>query len=337
MKKIATEEAFVTPEVVAEWDKLLDDGAPAEPGFKLQIGYFHTATDDFTKRVGERLLELGDMRLQEMDENGIDMQLLSLTAPGVQVFDADTGTALARESNDILVETVNNNPTRYAGLAAVAPQAPKSAAKELERAVGLGLKGAIINSHTKGEYLDAVAYRPILEAAESLDVPIYIHPNAVAPSMIAPFAERNMAEAFWGFQTETALHALRLIVTGTFDRFPNLKIVLGHLGEGIPFWLDRFDRQYGNSRGTSDRNPTWKAKRLPSDYFDENFYTTSSGHNWDPAVRFVEDIVGEDRLMFGIDYPYANCKQQTDQAATIELKNPSKFYHLNAEKVFKLD
>ncbi len=337
MKKIATEEAFATPAVVAEWEKLLDDGAPGEPGFKLQVGYFRTATDNFTKRVTERLVEFGELRLQEMDNNGIDMQLLSLTAPGVQVFDADTGTALARETNDFLVETVNNNPARYAGLAAVAPQAPKSASRELERATGLGLKGAIINSHTKGEYLDAVAYWPILEAAESLDVPIYIHPNAVAPSMIAPFAERNMAEAFWGFQTETALHALRLMVTGIFDRFPNLKIVLGHLGEGIPFWLDRLDRQFANGRRTPDRSPTWKAERLPSDYFRDNFYVTSSGHNWDPAVRFTEEVVGEDRLLFAIDYPYASNKQQTEQAATIELKNPDKFYHLNAQKVFKLD
>ncbi len=337
MKKIATEEAFATPAVVAEWEKLLDDGAPGEPGFKLQVGYFRTATDNFTKRVTERLVEFGEPRLQEMDENGIDMQLLSLTTPGVQVFDADTGTALARETNDFLVETVNNNPARYAGLATVAPQAPKSASRELARATGLGLKGAIINSHTKGEYLDAVAYWPILEAAESLDVPIYIHPNAVAPSMIAPFAERNMAEAFWGFQTETALHALRLMVTGIFDRFPNLKIVLGHLGEGIPFWLDRLDRQFANGRRTPDRSPTWKAERLPSDYFRDNFYVTSSGHNWDPAVRFTEEVVGEDRLLFAIDYPYASNKQQTEQAATIELKNPDKFYHLNAQKVFKLD
>ncbi len=146
MRKIATEEAFTTPAVVAEWEKLLDDGAPGEPGFKLQVGYFRTATDNFTKRVTERLVEFGDLRLQEMDESGIDMQLLSLTTPGVQVFDADTGTALARDTNDFLVETVNNNSDRYAGLAAVAPQAPKSAARELERAVGLGLKGAIINS-----------------------------------------------------------------------------------------------------------------------------------------------------------------------------------------------
>ena len=127
------------------------------------------------------------------------------------------------------------------------------------------------------------------------------------------------------------------MVTGIFDRFPNLKIVLGHLGEGIPFWLDRLDRQFANGRRTPDRSPTWKAERLPSDYFRDNFYVTSSGHNWDPAVRFTEEVVGEDRLLFAVDYPYASNKQQTEQAATIELKNPDKFYHLNAQKVFKLD
>ena len=295
------------------------------------------ATESLGAMAAERLMDLGDIRLQHMDEGGVDMQLIAITAPGVQVFDADTAVELAVESNDVLAEAVRNHPERFAGLAAVAPQAPKQAAGELERALGLGLKGVMVNSHTKGEYLDAVAYRPLLEAAESLDVPIYIHPRHSPPGMIGPLAERHLEAAIWGFQTETAMHALRLIVTGTFDLFPKLRIVLGHLGEGLPFWLDRIDRSFSRSRRATEFFPYWRCKGLPSEYFLENFYLCSSGHNWAPAVKFTEGVVGEDRLMFAADYPYEDNKQQVDQAAAIDLNSPEKFYEGNARRVFKLD
>jgi len=330
---IATEEAFVTREIMQAWRELLDDGAPGEPGLAHFIGMFLDPPGEWAARAAAQLLDLGELRLKHMDEGGVDMQLISLTAPGVQVFDSDTACALARESNDALAETVRKQP-RFAGLAAVAPQAPKSAARELERSIGLGLKGLLVNSHTKGEYLDAISFRPLLEAAESLDVPIYIHPRTAPPAMQAPFAERHFAGAFWGFQSDTAMHALRLIVTGVFDRFPKLKIVLGHLGEGLPFWLDRLDRQY--SRTPRKAYPYWRARRLPSEYFLSNFYVTSSGHNWDPAVRFVEEVIGEDHLLFGVDYPYESCQQQVEQSRAINLKNLDKFYELNARAVFKI-
>ena len=327
--KIATEEAFATSELVRSWRKLLDDGAPGEPGFKALSSHW-------TARVTDQLTDLGEIRLRQMDEGGVDMQLISVAAPGVQVFDADTAINLARESNDVLAEAINAYPIRFAGLAAIAPQAPDSAAKELERALGLGLKGVLINSHTKGEYLDALSFRPILEAAESFEVPLYIHPRTPAPAMRALFAERHFDRAFWGFQTETALHALRMIVTGVFDEFPKLKIVLGHLGEGIPFWLNRLDRQYTRSRSARDSFPFWTAKRLPGEYFLENFFVTSSGHNWDPAVRFVEEVVGPDRLLFAADYPMEDCKQQVEQASDITLAAPDNFFYMNAERVFGL-
>jgi 2,3-dihydroxybenzoate decarboxylase len=337
VKKISTEEAFSTPAIVREWRKLLDAGAPNEPGFKLLVGPILDPASDWEVMLEERLPELGPLRLAAMDEAGIDMQLIFLTAPGVQTFDGDTATGLAAEANDILAEAVRNHPTRFAGLAAVAPHAPDAAAKELERAAGLGLTGAVINSHTKGEYLDSPTCRPLLEAAESLDLPIYIHPRTVPATMVPLWAERHMEGAFWGFQTETAFHALRMMVAGVFDRYPKLTVVLGHLGEALPFWLDRLDRQYHRGAPVRHRFPNWHAKRLPSEYFADNFYVTSSGHNWDPAVRFVEEVVGEDRLMFAIDYPYANCNQQTQQAAAIDLRNPDKFYELNARKVFKIE
>ncbi|MAF49877.1 MAG: amidohydrolase family protein [Rhodospirillales bacterium] len=335
--KISTEEAFVPPVLIEEWRKLLAAGAPGEPGFELLIGPILDPVSDWEAMLLERLPELGPLRLQAMDESGVDMQLIFLSSPGVQPLNADRGGALAAEANDTLIEAVNAHPTRFAGLAAIQPQAPETAARELERAVGLGLKGAVVNSHSKGEYLDSPIYRPILEAAVHLDVPIYLHPRTVPPAMVELFAERHMEGAFWGFQTETALHMLRLMVSGVFDDLPGLKIVVGHLGEGVPFWLDRLDRQYHRGQPVRERFPHWHAKRLPSEYFLENFFITSSGHNWDPAVRFVEEVVGEDRLMFAIDYPYANCNQQTQQAAAIELANEDKFYHLNAKRIFRLD
>jgi 5-carboxyvanillate decarboxylase len=334
--KIATEEAFATETLFAEWRKLLDAGAPSEPGFRSMVGFFLNPDVERCVHITQRLADLGKMRLDAMDQGGVDMQLIFLTAPGVQVFDADTGTAVAAEANDILAEAVKAHPTRFAGLAAIAPQAPEAAAKELERALGLGLKGAVVNSHTKGEYLDAPAFWPILEAAESLDAPIYIHPRTPAPTMAGPFLERDLDRSLWGFQTETGLHAMRMMVSGVFDRFPKLTIVLGHLGEALPFWLDRIDRHFSRGGPGSVGFERWTAKRPPSEYYRDNFYSTSSGHNWNPAVRFVEEVVGEDRLMFAVDYPYERCDQQVDQAAEIELKNPDKFYHLNAQKVFKL-
>ena len=334
--KIAIEEAFATHSLVAAWVKLLEDGVPGEAGLDQHLGRLITAKSGWGAEGTERLTDLGDLRLRQMDDCGVDMQVIAITAPGVQVFDADTGCALAEEANDILAEAVAAHPARISGLAAIAPQAPKTAARELDRALRLGLKGAIINSHTKGEYLDASAYRPILEAAETLDVPIYLHPRAAPPSMMPPFSERHLEGSLWGFQTDTALHALRMIVTGVFDEFPRLRIILGHLGEGLPFWLDRIDRLFVRGRSATNAYPSWVCKRRPSEYFLENFWLSSAGHNWDPAVRFTEEVVGEDRLMFAVDYPYEDGKQQTNQAAGVTLSNPEKFYELNAKRVFKL-
>src|SRR5262249_16580629 len=167
---------------------------------------------------------------------------LSLTSPGVQIFDGETAVPLAISCNDQLADAIRKYPQRFAGLAAVAPQDPDAAAKELERGVRvLGLKGAIINSHTRGEYLDDSKFWPIFEAAESLDVPIYLHPNRPPRSWIGPFLETGLDGAIFGFAVETGLHVLRIVVSGVFDRFPRLQIVVGHLGEGLPYWLFRID------------------------------------------------------------------------------------------------
>ena len=334
--KIAIEEAFATDALIDAWRVMIADGAPGEAGMIHHLDRLINTSRGWGAQVAERLVDLGDIRLEQMDSNGIDRQVIAITSPGVQVFDADTGNALAREANDILADAVKAHPARFTGLAAIAPQSPRTAAREIERALGLGLKGVMVNSHTKGEYLDAVCYRPILEAAESLDTPLYIHPRPVPPSMDSTFSERHLSGSMWGFQTDTALHALRMILAGIFDEFPDLRVVLGHLGEGLPFWLDRIDRIYSRGRNATDAYPFWICKRLPSEYFLENFWMSSSGHNWDPAVRFVEEVAGEDRLMFAVDYPYEDCRQQVEQAAGVKVKNPEKFYELTARGVFDI-
>src|SRR5918995_6968507 len=248
VRRIAVEEAFVTPEIVSQWQVVLASH-DVEPGF-AKMGETILAQTAANKPLDDRLLDIGAGRIAHMDSIGVDMHILSLTSPGVQVFDRPLAARLAAESNDALAAAVKAHPTRFAGLAAIAPQHPATAAREIERAAQeLGLCGVIINSHTMGEYLDAARYRPIFEAAEALDMPIYLHPREPAPSMVKPFLDYGLYFAGWGFAAETGLHAMRLILSGVFDRFPKLKIVLGHMGESIPYTFWRADHWYEYRRG----------------------------------------------------------------------------------------
>ena len=192
-KRIATEEAFLTKEIAKAYRDLLERNGSNDIGFNSLVGYYLRNPSERTRTVAERLEDLGDRRIGDMDASGIAMQIVSLTAPGVQIFDADTAVGLARSANDELAAAIAQHPTRYSGLAAIAPQNPAAAAKELERAVTkLGLKGAIVNSHTHGEYLDDEKFWDILAAAESLDVPLYIHPNTPPNSWIEPFRAHGL-------------------------------------------------------------------------------------------------------------------------------------------------
>lgn len=287
---------------------------------------------DPKKVLISRLLD-ADERRRWMDELGVDLFILSLTTPGAQMFDADEGTALAALANDRLAETIASDPRRYAGLASLAPQDPARAVQEMERAINrLGFCGVVINSHTHGEYLDEKKYWPILEAAEALDAPIYIHPRAPSRAMAGPFRVYNMDNALWGYQADTGLHAMRMISSGLFDRFPRLKIVLGHLGEGIPFWLWRIDYMHR-------QNPARpKLAKMPSQYFLDNFTVTTSGMNWMPALDFCLSVLGPERIMFAIDYPYqrpAIAVRFLDEAPlTDDVKR--QIFQDNAERIFKL-
>ncbi|MCC6202463.1 MAG: amidohydrolase [Gammaproteobacteria bacterium] len=330
-RRIATEEAWMTPELFHAYRELLARRPADEPGFISMWGRFI----DLGGVLLDRLLDVDAMRIADMDAAGIDVQLLLLTAPGVQVFAADTAIALAADSNDQLAAAIRRHPTRLAGLAAIAPQDPVAAARELERAVTrLGLKGAVINSHTKGEYLDDPRFWVIFEAAEALDVPIYIHPRTPAPAMLQPFLQRGMDRALMGFGVEVALHTLAIITSGAFDRFPRLKIVIGHAGEGLPYWLYRLD--YMQQHNRAKFMP--ELRHLPSDYLRENIYVTNSGVPWAPAITLAQSVLGVDRVLYAMDYPYQYqpCEVAMVDALPLDDADKRRFFQGNAERLFRL-
>ncbi len=338
-KRIATEEAFATKELIKAYRDLIARNGSSDIGFNSLMGYYLNNPSERTRLVSARLEDLGQQRIDDMDATGIDLQILSLTSPGVQIFDADTAVGLARSANDELAAAIAARPSRYAGLAAIAPQNPAAAAKELERGVReLKLKGAIINSHTSGEYLDDPKFWDIFAAAEALDVPVYIHPNTPSNAMIKPFMDRGLDGAVFGFAVETGLHALRLVVSGVFDRFPKLKIVLGHLGEGLPYWLFRIDFMHGASVRANRYASQPKLKRKASEYLRENFYYTTSGMAWTPPILYVQQVMGVDRLMYAMDYPYQFVPEEVNVTDELPIgyENLKSFYQTNAERVFKL-
>jgi 2,3-dihydroxybenzoate decarboxylase len=332
-KRIATEEAWAPKELLNIYRRMAASGSYADPGFNA-----------LWQRLGsrgqlvERLADIGDARIADMDASGIDMQILSLTSPGVQVFDAPTAIALARDTNDQVAEAVRRYPTRFAALAAVAPQNPAEAARELERGVRtLGLKGAIVNSHTHGELLDEPKYWEIFEAAENLNVPVYLHPQSPPPAMVGPYVERGLEGALWGFGAETGLHALAIIRSGVFDRFPKLHMVVGHLGEALPFWLYRLDYMNRTAR-PNIRNGADKLQKPLSAYLRENIYVTTSGMAWAPAIKFVQQVLGMDRVLYAMDYPYQFEVDEviaTEQVSADE-GDRQRLFQVNAEQVFGL-
>src|ERR1700735_3879373 len=335
--RIATEEAFAPPELIARYRKLLEEGYD-DPGFRSLWGFYSGASPPATALAG-RIQDLGERRLGDMDETGIAMQILSLTAPGVQVFDAPEATALARSFNDLLFDAIGKHPDRFTGLAAIAPQDPAGAAKELERGVRqLGLKGAIVNSHTRGEYLDDPKFWAIFEAAEALNVPVYIHPTTPPKSMIPPFLDSGLDGPIFGFAVETGLHLLRIIVAGVFDKFPRLRIVSGHLGEALPYWLSRVVFMHGNMVNANRYASVQKLQKKPSEYIKENMYVTTSGMAWEPGILYCQSVLGVDRVLYAMDYPYQFVPEevQATDDLPISAADKKKLYQTNAEQVFRL-
>jgi 2,3-dihydroxybenzoate decarboxylase len=290
--------------------------------------------------VADRLTEFGAARLAGMDASGISMAILSHTVPGVQgIADRASAVAAARDINDFLArEVVARYPERFAGFASVAVQDPEAAARELERAVTrLGFKGAMINGFTntadrdKVEYLDEPKFLPFWEAVAALDVPVYLHPR---PSLDQRIYEghRELIGATWGFAPETATHALRLVYSGLFDRFPALTIVLGHLGETLPYFAWRIQHCF-------EYNPSDKrVERRLQDYLSDNFYVTTSGNFNDQALICALLTIGADRILFACDYPYEVMEDAARwiERAPISENDRRKIAFGNASRLFKI-
>jgi len=328
-RRIPTEEAFAVPEQFDAMRKVLADTSDYHPDLYL---WSRTLAGGI---LHDRLLDLDGERIDIMDQAGIDMQLLSLTSTGVQMMDPDTGTAVARIANDRLADTIDRHPDRFAGLATVAPQNPAGAVTEVERAIKeLNLNGIIINSHTNGEFLSDEKYWPILEAIEAVKAPLYIHPRCPGPLHAAAYRDDHLEFATWGYAAETGLHALRLITGGVFDRFPNLTVVLGHMGEGIPYWFYRIDNRYEMevTMGLKHR----KLKRRPTEYFRDNFAITTSGVNWNPPLEYCVSVLGADKVMFAVDYPYQETTEAVDWMNGAPLSDEDKrlVFSTNAERIF---
>ena len=338
LRLIACEEAWSIPEVAAELKKVAN--SPTQSLDKLLVAGIYDAEAD-KSGYGKMnflagLLDVEGQRLPQMDEYGVDMHLLTLTAPGVQMFDADTATDLAALANDRLAEICVNRPDRFAGLASFAPHSPLRAAKEVERAMTeLKLNGLVVNSHTNGDYFDDYRFWPILEAAEAHDACIYIHPRAPSDTLKGPLQDYAMDSAMWGYGVEVGTHMLRMMAGGVFDRFPNLKICVGHMGEMVPFWIWRIN--FMNSRAqTVGRAP--KTERSMEEYFRDNFVFTTSGVEDPLALRYAIDRMGIDNVIWSIDYPYQPMEPAVRFIENFQCTDTERhaLAHGNAERVFHI-
>ena len=317
LKKIILEEHFSTPDAGKYATKVLS-----------------TIDPDFIEYVKPRLADIGAMRIEDMDKNGIDISVLSVTTPGVQA-EPDTATAVkgAKQLNDLLAEQIGHHPTRFAGFGTLALQDPAGAADELERCVKqLGFKGALLNGHSNGIYLDDPQFFPVWERAEALQVPIYLHPadSPVQASNECDYPE--MAGPGWGWTPETAGHVLRLIYGGVFDRFPKTTLLLGHMGETLPFILWRLDSRY---KMMQHRYPIQK---VPSEYIQQNVMVTTAGSFSDAPLVCAITALGADRVLFSVDYPYEYTNEAVEfiEKAPISESDREKICHGNAERLLRL-
>ena len=302
MRTIALEEHYATPAFM--------DGPGRDLKAQVEAARDHPEVTAGYDKLIEQLCDLGKGRIAAMDAARIDVQVLSLTSPGVEQVDAPEAAAFAREANALLAQAVRRHPDRFAGFAALPTAAPEAAAEELERTVReQSFVGALINGHTRGRYLDDEFFWPILERAEALGVPIYLHPTPPPRSVVeasyagnySPGVTFGLATAAWGWHIETATHVLRLILSGAFDRYPRLQLVIGHMGEALPFMLSRIDLALPPEMTKLDR-PV-------GSYLRENVHYTFGGFNWVQTFLDLLLQVGAERIMFSTDHPYASMTQ----------------------------
>lgn len=328
MGKIAVEEHWMNPETVRikdEWQEALGLPVFLNPDFARG------------RSIGQRLQEFGGARIAAMDAYGVDVQVLSPATPGVQgVRGAAEAAAKARELNDYQAEAIARFPGRFAGFAAIPLQDPKAAAAELRRAVqDLGFKGAMVHGYTYGSYLDEEQYAPVWQEAEDLGVPIYIHPSETLAYDAQMF--RGHPELFgptWSWGVETATHALRIIFSGVFDRFPGARLVLGHLGEMLPYVLDRLDEGYVSSGAAA----AGRIKDAPSAYLRRNLLFSTSGFFAPEALRCAIAAVGIERVLFAADYPFVEVEKAVGCVEATALTDAEKalLYEDNARRLLHL-
>ena len=324
MRTIAIEEHFSTPMLQGKLPK--------------------TAYRDFfltsrSEQLGHDIVtQLGDLdegRIAHMDAAGIDVQVLSFGSPGPQAFEAAVGIPMARDANERLYETMKKHPTRFEGFAALPTADPQASADELERTVKkLGFKGAMIHGHQQGGFLDDKKYWAIWERAEALDVPIYLHPRQPSAAAMKAYFDgyEDIAGAPWGFAVDTSIHFLRILFAGVFDAYPRLKIILGHLGEGLPFAMHRMnDLSY---RSAARRG----LKKQPIEYIRDNLFVTTSGNWYEPAFLCTLLALGADKILFAVDWPYETNKTAVEFLRKISINDldREKIAHLNAERLLRI-
>lgn len=284
------------------------------------------------ERVAARLEDLGAGRLADMDAAGIDVQVISHNVPGPEACHPGHAVALAREMNDELAAAIRAHPDRYAGFAMLPTPDPDAAAGELRRAVSeLGFKGAMVHGTTGGRFLDDGSFRPIFEEAERLRVPVYLHPAPPPPAVreayyggLAPDVANALGTSAWGWHVETGLHVLRLVLAGVFDRFPELQVVIGHMGEAVPFLLWRADSVLGRFA---------RLERPVREYFVRNVHYTMSALFARPPFNCLLEIAGPGRVLFAVDYPFSDGRQARDflDALPLTPEDRERIAHGNAE------
>lgn len=336
--RIATEEAFATREQIDVYLRMVKDGT-ADKGMVSLWGFYGTSPSERATQIIDRLLDLGEQRITHMDETGIDVAILALTSPGVQPYlDTVEAKAIARRSNDHLAEAVGKYPDRFVGMTAVAPQDPEWSAAEIRRGATMGFKGVQINSHTQGAYLDEPQFDPIFRALADTGQPLYVHPATLPDNMMGGMVDAGLDGAVFGFGVETAYHLLRLVTSGLFDRYPNLQVIAGHGCEALPYWVYRTD--YMHKAGV--RSNRYQAiKPLKHDlfhYMRHNFLGTCSGLPFEPAVKLMIEVMGDDRVMYAMDYPYEYVADEVRKMDNLDVSDAvkKKFFQSNAEHWFKL-
>jgi uncharacterized protein len=330
MKVIDAENHFAS----ASWLEALrtNPGYPKlvdEPGGMTKL---YWAEGIWVPYLGERLSDLGDVRIKYMDEAGVDVAVLSLAASGTEPLDPTVGTEVARKTNDELARAIERHPDRFLGYATLAPKNVDGAIEELERAVReLGLKGWHTHSNFGDSYIDEKRYWPVLAKAEELDVPIYIHPTAPIIPQLMSYGTA-LAGASFGFGAETAMVMMRLIISGALDAFPRLKIILGHFAEGLPFMMNRVDRAYLQGTNRSQPEVAPDLEHLPSHYLKRNVYATTSGNYQASAALMTRDELGDDRVLVGTDFPYEDMTACMDFLRGLPLSGPEqeKLFEKNA-------